>query len=168
MSIISSMSSQFFKFRVIGESTWTIPAPVMENSDSISITSSWSTTNVQGSTEAMSAFNFVNNPTIPINIKFHEDLWRDYNPGHTYEETIAKLASLQYPGGTSTIEPPYVIISWSEYTFRGYFTNIRITQSGPFRNGHRVCCEVSMQFTAVKSASPTRSDVASSFRTTFQ
>ena len=83
MSIISSMSSQFFKFRVIGESTWTIPAPVMENSESISITSSWSTTNVQGSTEAMSAFNFVNNPTIPINIKFHEDLWRDYNPGHT-------------------------------------------------------------------------------------
>lgn len=168
MSIVSSMSSQFFQFRVVGEETWTIPAPVVENSDSINITSNWSNMNVQGSTEGMSAFNYVNNPTIPLTIKFHEDLWREYNPGHTYEETIAKLASLQYPGGTSTIEPPYVILSWSGYTFRGFITSVRITQSGPMRNGHRVFCEVGLQFTVVKSTSPSRSEIASSFKTTFQ
>lgn len=168
MSIISGMSSQFFQFRIPGESTWTIPVVTTENSDSINFTSVWSTVNVQGSTEAMSAFNYVNNPTIPINLKFHEDLWREYNPGHTYEETIAKLASLQYPGGTSTITPPYVFIFFKGYTFRGYFTSMRITESGPIRNGHNVMCEVSAQFTVVKSSAPTRSGIASSLKTTFQ
>lgn len=171
-SLISNLSSQFFKFRVAGE-TWTIPVTPVENSDSLNFSSNWSTVNVQGSTEAMSAFNYVNNPTLPINLKFHEDLWREYNLSHTYEETIAKLASLQYPGAqynqdSSTIEAPYIFISYKGYTFRGYFTSMRITESGPIRNGHNVLCEISAQFTIVKSTSPTREGVASMLKTTFQ
>lgn len=168
MSLISNMSSQFFQFRVPGESTWVIPAPPVENSDSFNLTSSWSTVNVQGSTEAMSAFNYVNNPTIPINLRFHEDLWYEYDMDHTYEQTIAKLASLQYPGGTSTITPPYVFISFNRHVYRGYFTSMRITQTGPIRNGHRIMCEVSAQFTVVKTTAPTKSGVENSFKNTYQ
>ena len=87
----------YFKLKPPGEGTWIIPVAPIEGSDSLNFTSSWSTVNVQGGTEAISAFNYTNNPTIPINLKFHEDLWRECNiTSHTYEETIAKFASLQF------------------------------------------------------------------------
>ena len=117
MSIVAHFNTEFFRFKLPGESTWTIPTVVSDGTDGITISSNWSTVNVQGSTEAMSAFNYVNNPTLNIQLYFHEDLWRDAAiTDHTYEETIAKLASLQYPGGISSIEPPYVTISWNRGT----------------------------------------------------
>lgn len=169
MSIIANESDAFFRFKVAGENErWTIPVIPKENSMSINLTSNWTTVNVQGSTEAMSAFNYVNNPTIPINLNFHEDLWREYSLSHSYEETINKLAALQYPGGSETIVAPYVYIYFCDYAFRGYFNSMRISTSGLWRNGHNVQCEVSAQFVVVQSTSPNKSSIESSFKTIFQ
>lgn len=164
------ISNEFFQFKVPGESTWTVPTIVAEKSDSINFSTSWSTVNVQGSTEAMSAFEYTGNPTIPISLTFHEDLWREFNiTSHTYEETISKLASLMYPGESNgTISAPYVILYFKGFIFRGYFTSMRVTTYGPMRNGHNVMCDISAQFTVVKSSSPSRSGVRDSFKTTFQ
>lgn len=167
----------FFKFRVNG-TTYTVPTTTTEGSDSFSLTSSWSTVNLQGGTEAISAFNYVNNPTIPINLKFNEDLWREpeciNQLNVSYEKLISIMASLQYPIESSgKILPPYCTIEYNGNIFRGYFTNVRLTQSGPFRqNGsskpYRTVCDFTGQFTVVKSSAPTRSGVANSIKTYYQ
>lgn len=175
----------FFKFNLeeSGEGTYVVPNTTTENTDSISFTSNWTTVNIQGSTEAVSAFNYVNNPTIPINLKFSEDMWREYPEdlkNHTYEETVAMMAALQYPiESGSKILPPYCKIHFNGYIYRGYFTNVRITESGPFRTtradgsktvSHRTICEFNGQFTIVKkSNSPSRRNIASAaYKTYFQ
>nr|CAI9751274.1 hypothetical protein DGKKSRWO_DGKKSRWO_CDS_0014 [uncultured phage]CAI9752124.1 hypothetical protein CVNMHQAP_CVNMHQAP_CDS_0014 [uncultured phage] len=163
-------NNSFFTFKVETENKkWVIPIIPNEGSDSINIQANWTTQNVQGSTEAIAAFNYVNNPTLTINLKFHEDLWRTYKykVTDTYDKTVSKLASLPYPGGTSIIQPPYVKISYADTVYRGYFTSMRITQSGPMRDGHRVITEISAQFIVSKSSSPNKNGVAGNYKTYF-
>lgn len=159
-----------FTFKVQNENTkWVIPVTTVENTDGITISSNWTKQHLQGGTEPIVAFNYVDNPTITINLKFHEDLWREY-PNYatgTYESAIAKLASLQYPSGANTIESPYVYIAFNNKAYRGYFQNMKITQSGPIRDGHRIVCDVSGSFVIVKSSSPQKSGVASGFNNYF-
>lgn len=179
---MARLDVNFFKFKPENESVvYTIPNTT--NEDSLSFTSNWTTSNVQGSTEAVTAFNYVSNPTIPINLKFCEDLWREYPNDLTidYVKTINGLASLQYPVVKgSTIYPPYCRIEFNGKVFRGYFTNIKLTESGPFRrsvnkNGvisnntmHRTHCDFTASFVVVKSSSaPTRSGIANSLNNYF-
>ena len=160
----------YFQFKVAGESeTWSIPVTVVEGSTSINMSATWDKVNVQGSTEAMSAFNYVDNPTIPINLKIHEDLWREYNLKHTYLETISKFASLIYPGDNyGTLSAPYVYIFFDGYGFRGYFSSLKVTPTGPLRDGYRVACDISGSFIVVKSTAPTKSGIANSLMQHFR
>lgn len=181
---MANLDVNFFKFKPENDKNGTvyvIPNTTVE--DSLSFSSNWTTSNVQGSTEAISAFNYVSNPTLPINLKFNEDLWREY-PNDLkigYIETINGLASLQYPIETGgIIYPPYCRIEFNNKIFRGYFTNIKLTESGPFRrsvdrfgrvsngNLHRTHCEFNATFIIVKkNASPTRVGVASQLNNYF-
>lgn len=168
---------EFFSFRVEGESSWKVPVTTSnDDGDKINLGATWSTTYVQGSTEAIVAFDHTNNPSININLKFHEDLWREYPQAHSYEDTISKLASLVYPNDTNgSIEPPYVTISYNSAIYRGYFTSLNISQTGPLRHSsttgktYRVVCTVTGNFVvSKKNSAPTRTSVASSFKTNFQ
>lgn len=160
-----SDGAKYFSFKLENENEeWIIPNTTVEGSDGINLSTSWSTQNVQGSTEAMTAFNHVNNPTLSVNLKFHEDLFREYQISHSYLETINKFASLAYPSEKNNkIVPPYVKIYFNNYIYRGFFTSIKITQSGPFRNGYRISCEISSQFTVVSKTAPRQSGVSSLF-----
>lgn len=177
-----SLDVNFFTLKTDENKTYVIPNTTTEGTDSLSFSSNWTTANIQGSTEAVTAFNYVNNPNININLKFHEDSWREYPDmlkDYTFEQTIAGLASLQYPiVKNSAILPPYCKIEYNGQIYRGYFNNIKITQTGPFRrstnsNGnlsstmHRTICEFTGNFTIVKSKSPNRKGVAESLKTYF-
>lgn len=161
--------ARYFSFKLENENEeWIIPNTTTEGSDGINFSTSWSTQNVQGSTEAMTAFNYVNNPTLSVNLKFHEDLFKEYQISHSYLETINKFASLAYPSENGTqIIPPYVKIYFNNYIYRGYFTSIKITQSGPLRNGYRIVCEITSQFTVVSKTAPRQSGISSSMPTYF-
>ena len=77
---MSSYYDLSFNFSLLDEKTiWRIPSCcVTDGSDSLVINSSWSKTNIQGSTEALTAFNYTDNPNLNINLKFHEDSWTTF------------------------------------------------------------------------------------------
>lgn len=161
---------EFFSFRLEDESElWEIPNTVTDGSDTISLNSDWQKTNIMGSTEPMVAFNYVDSPTIPISIKFHADMFREYNLKHTYEATIGKLLSLVYPDdrNTSYIKPPFLRVQYGNSIYRGYFTNIRVTTSGPIRNGLKVICQFSATLNVVKKQAPKMSDILNNFRNAY-
>ena len=166
----STFNAQYFKFKVENESTrYTIPISVTEGSDSFTVNSSWTKQNVQGSTEGMVAFNYVDNPTLNISIKFNEDICRELNSSQSFEKIVSKLVALQYPGEKSGhIVAPYVWISYDNFAYRGYFSNLRVTLTGPYRNGHKTICEVTGTFNIVKKHSPTHSGVANDYRKYYQ
>lgn len=102
LNILVHLTLQYFKFKVENESTrYTIPISVTEGSDSFTVNSSWTKQNVQGSTEGMVAFNYVDNPTLNISIKFNEDICRELNSSQSFEKIVSKLVALQYPGEKS-------------------------------------------------------------------
>lgn len=176
-------SYDYFKFRFENESkTYVIPQDVKDGSDVIQFQSNWTKENLQGSTEPIVAFNYVDAPQVNINIQFHADMWNeagfDLQPNiyPTYEETINALASLVYPGGTEYIEPPYCIISYGNYVYRGYFTNVRINQSGVIRevvtsdgatHSYKTLCELNSTFVIIKKTAPKRLALVKGFRTYF-
>lgn len=172
MAIKDNQNTRFFKFRLESDSeskTSVIPQTVGDGSDVFQVASSWSKVNLPGSTEPMVAFNYVDAPTLTINIKFHEDMWREANLNPSgYLDVINKFISLSYPGASGQIiKPPYVIISFDNYTYRGYFTSIRINQSGVMRNGYKNMCEVSGSFIVIKKYAPKQLEIASGFRAYF-
>lgn len=177
----------FFSFRCENESDiWYIPVLISEGSNSISISSSWDKQNIMGTTMGMSAFNYVDNPSYNIEFTFTEDLFWEYNTvnglinNHSYIQTVSKLASLQYPttGTNNTISQPYIKISFDYQVFRGYFTSVKITQSGMLKssdrlgndtvnNYHRTTCLFSGNFVVAPRAGITRNDVANNLINSF-
>lgn len=166
----NSENTKYFKFRVEGDSTtYTIPQTVNDGSDTIQFQSNWTKTNLPGSTEPMVAFNYVDAPTVAVNIKFHEDMWREVGLAISgYRQVISKFVAMIYPGEQGQIiRPPYCIIEIADAVYRGYFTNIRVNQSGIVRNGYKTTCEISGNFTIIKKYRPIYSGVANNFRTYF-
>lgn len=165
------LNSRYFKFRIEGDRirTYKIPQSVTDGTDTVQFSANWSKQNIPGSTEPMVAFNYVDNPVININLKFHQDMWREAGLDVTeYQEIINVFASLIYPMDRGQkISPTYVLVYIDSYVYRGYFTNIRINQSGILRNGIRTSCEISSTFNIIKKYSPTQSGVAGGFRTYF-
>lgn len=164
-----------FIFKAAGDNEqWVIPLVPDESSDAITISSNWSSTNVQGGTAPVVAFENVNNPVVNINLKIHADLFRSlkgesYNniKYRTYTETITKFLSLIYPNNNSAddsfIVSPYIKVEWNSFVYRGYLTNVRVTQSGniiPDVNDDgtninmRAVTQISGQLNVVKSSSP--------------
>lgn len=166
----NTLNTRFFKFKLEAEgTTYTIPQSVNDGSDVIQFQSNWTQTNISGSTEPNVAFNYVSAPTMNINLKFHEDMWRECGLKQSgYKNVINKFASMIYPSGKSTIKPPYCLIYFDNFTYRGYFTSIRINQSGVMRNGYKTTCEISSTFVVIKKYAPTQLGVASGFRTYFK
>lgn len=143
-------------FKVVPEypadaSGFTIPCTVLDGTDAIQLQSRWTTVDVQGGTQSLVAYENVQNPTVPIQIKFNQDLCREFSGTvSSYESIIRGFANIQYPVEDSgKIKPPYCKISWDGKTCRGYFTNIRITLSGPYKRGfnYKSECEISANFT---------------------
>lgn len=164
------VNTRYFKFRLDDETTYvTIPQTITDGTDVISFSTNWTKQNLPGSTEPMVAFNYTDAPTLNINLKFHEDMWRDANLATSgYMTAINKFASLAYPGAKgSIISPPYVKFSYDQSTYRGYFTNIRINQSGPIRNGYRPYCEITGSFVVIRKYSPTQAGVKAGYRAYF-
>lgn len=183
-SIRQSYMNQCFKFQLVvsdgSEEQWWIPdCTVTDNSDTLTISTSWSKTNVLGSTEAITAFNYTDNPNININLKFQADSWRNkyFSDGsklHSYSETISKLVSLAYPTEKGDrIIPPYVVISYADVVYRGYFSSVRCVQSGALKYDAdtdrwiKSTCEFSGTFVVTKKYSPKQSGVASDYKTYF-
>lgn len=175
MALLTSLFSntkngQNFKFRLESENvTYSIPQSVVDGSDTVQFTSSWSKQNVSGSTEPMVAFNYVDNPTVNVNLKFHEDMWREAGLDTSgYQEVISKFAAMIYPGVKGQkITPPYSLVYIDEYVYRGFFTNIRINQYGVIRNGYKTSCEISSTFNIIKRYAPMQTGVGTGFRTYF-
>lgn len=164
------INTRYFKFRLETETSYyTIPQSVADGTDVITFSSNWTKQNIPGSTEPMVAFNYNDAPTLNINLKFHEDMWREAGLATTgYLEAINKFASIVYPGANGAIiKPPYVKFSYDLSTYRGYFTNIRINQSGPIRNGYRIYCEINGSFVVIRKYAPTQLGVKSGFRSYF-
>lgn len=166
----NTLNTRFFKFKQESTSkTYVIPQSVNDGSDVIQFQSNWSRLNIQGSTEPIVAFNYVDAPSININLKFHEDMWRECGLNQSgYKEVIDKFASMIYPSGKTTIKPPYCFVYYDNFTYRGYFTNIRINQYGVMRNGYKTMCEINSTFTVIKRYAPTQSGIASGFRSYFK
>lgn len=165
-----SLNTSYFKFRLESEGiTYTIPQDVNDGSDIIQFQSNWTKENISGSTEPMVAFNYVDAPQVNINIKFHEDMWREAGlPISGYQTVISKFASMIYPGAQGEIiKPPYCRVYIGKYVYRGYFTSIRINQSGMIRRGYKTTCEISSTFTIIKTYSPKQSEISSGFRQYF-
>lgn len=163
-------NTKYFKFKLENENiTYTIPQTVIDGSDTIQFVTSWYKQNIPGSTEPMVAYNYTDNPVVNINLKFHEDMWREANlDTDGYKDVINKFASLVYPSNNGQIiKPPYCLIYYDEYVYRGYFSNIRINQSGVVRNGYKTTCEISSTFNIIKKYAPIQSGVGSGFRTYF-
>lgn len=165
-------NTRWFRFKQEGEGNpiYTIPQTVVDGSDTISFQSNWTKENVQGSTEPMVAFNYVDAPQININLKFHEDMWREAQGSlnNSYIDVINKFASMIYPGeNNQMLKSPYCLVYIGTYVYRGYFSSIRINQSGPFRNGYQVSCEINSTFVIIKKTSPKRLGVSDGFRTYF-
>lgn len=185
--IADYMKNNYFRFRVEGEGlTYTIPQTVVDGSDIIQFQSNWTKQNLPGSTEPMVAFNYVDAPSININLRFHEDMWReaDMDPSG-YLNVINKFASLIYPSEQGQIiKPPYCLVYINGYIYRGYFTSIRINQSGNLRREYKkssqnsdsskestkyykTTCEISSSFVIIKRTAPIQSGIAGGFRTYF-
>ena len=162
-----------FEFKVENENvTWRIP--VTNTSNSISINSNWSKQNLQGSTEAISAFNYTDNPSITITLRFHEDLineYKEYLPSgnnRNYLKICYKLSSLVYPITiqNTEIRAPYVMVYYNNQVYRGYFTSVKLDFDGPIRGetangkGYQPVCNFIGSFTVVKRFSPVYSGVA--------
>lgn len=167
-------SSKFFRFRIEGENalTYTIPQNVVDGSDVIQFQSSWTKENLPGSTEPMVAFNYVDSPTININLDFHEDMWREVEHiGNitSYQSVICAFSSLVYPPvENNRIKSPYVILTMGDnMIYRGFFTNIRINQYGVMRNGYKTSCKINSNFTIIKKTAPERKDVVNGIRVYF-
>lgn len=166
-------SNLYFRFKLEGESKETvIPQTVNDGSDTVSFASSWSKQNLPGSTEPIVAFNYADAPTLNINLKFSEDMWREAGlPQKGYLEAINKFASLVYPSldnsDKGTIKSPYCLVYIDRYVYRGYFTNIRINQSGVIRNGYKTTCEITSSFVIIKKSSPIQNEVGNNFRIYF-
>lgn len=162
INIRNSINTRFFKFKFEGEDGYfTIPQDVTDGSDTIQFSSNWTKQNLPGSTEPMVAFNYVDNPTININLKFHEDMFRDagYNIGYNgeYRRVIGAFARMVYPSAKGAIiTPPYVYIYMGQYVYRGYFTSIKINQYGIVRNGYKTSCDITGTFNIIKKTSPTQ------------
>lgn len=168
-TIVGKNENRYF-YLSTGDKTYVIPQIVSEGSDAISFSSSWTKVNLPGSTEPMVAFNYVDAPTLSINLKFHEDLWNDNGLGRGgYLEAISGFASVIYPSNNGdVINPPYCTISCgNSTTYRGYFTSTKINMTGVIRNGYRTTCEISGSFVVIKKSSPVKSGVANSYRTYF-
>lgn len=160
----TSDHSAFFQFKLEDESTiYTIPQTVNDGSDTISFSSSWTKESLPGSTEPMVAFNYVDAPTIPINLKLHQDMWRAANlDENDYIKVVNKFVSMIYPGENGDIiKPPYCMIYVNNCIYRGYFSSIRVNQSGIMRNGVKVVCEINSSFTILKKTSPKQIGVGS-------
>lgn len=170
MTISNTLNTRFFKFKLENESVvYTIPQTTTDGSDTVQFTTSWSKTNLPGSTEPIVAFNYTDNPVVNINLKFHEDMWQDAGLDKSgYLQVINKFASLAYPGSKGQIIiPPYVFVYIGNYVYRGYFTNIRINQSGIVRNGYKTTCEITSTLNVIKRYAPTQLGVSYQFRTYF-
>lgn len=156
-------STSFFRFNMEGSNkTYVIPQTVTDGTDVVQINSNWSKTNLPGSTEPMVAFNYVDSPTMNINLKFQEDMWREANlTSPTYLEVINAFTSMIYPKAENgIIKPPYCIVSIGNGTiYRGYFSNIRINQYGTMRNGYKTTCEIQSSFNIIKKTSPKQLDI---------
>lgn len=153
-SYLNRAKIQFFK--VVSEHdknlTIEIPSTTIDGTDTITITSKWSSADVQGGTQSLVAYDSVDNPNLPIQLKFNKDLCSEF--GISYTKTINNFARIQYPVEVGNkIKPPYCKIQFDGRVYRGYFTNVRITLSGPYlisrkgkRDKYRSQCEVSAQF----------------------
>lgn len=170
MAIQENENNRFFRFKLENENKiYVIPQTVNDGSDTIQFSTSWSKLNIPGSTEPMVAYNYTDAPVVNINLKFHEDMWKDAGLNvEGYSEVINKFASLAYPGSRGqVIIPPYVMVYIGTYVYRGYFSNIRINQSGLIRHGHKTICEISSSFTIIRRYAPVQLEVANKFRTYF-
>lgn len=148
-SILNAAKIQFFKVKPeYGDTTIEVPNTTVDGSDTITLSSKWSMANVQGGTQSLVAYENVDNPNIPIQLKFSEDLCREF--GKNYKNIINNFAKIQYPVEVNNkIKPPYCKIEWDGKVYRGYFTNVRITLSGPYLGKgkeYRSQCEISAQF----------------------
>ena len=166
----NTTNTKYFSFQFDGEDTiYTIPQTLNDGSDTVQFSSNWTKLNLPGSTEPMVAFNFVDAPTVPIQLKFHEDMWREagLNPSG-YRNVINKFVSLIYPGENGEIiRPPYCMLYVNDAVYRGYFTSIRVNQYGIIRNGYKTSCEISASFTIIKRTAPKRLGVSNGFRVYF-
>lgn len=157
-------NTKFFKFRLESETdACVIPQSVNDGSNTFQVSANWTKQNLPGSTEPMVAFNYTDAPTINFNLKFHQDMWRDAGLDiKGYQEAVNKFVSLAYPGAQGQIiKPPYCIVYDSGAVYRGYFTSIRVTQSGPIRDGLKVICEINSSFTVIRKYAVVQSTLAS-------
>lgn len=154
--LLNKARVEFFKVKQeYTDIVYIIPNTTVDGTDTITFTSNWSKASVQGGTQPLVAFDNVENPQLQINLKFNEELCREFNTVCTsYQTIINGFAKLQYPiSNGGKIKQPYCRISWDGKIYRGFFTNVRITTSGPYRlmNGkvqkYRSQCEISAQFT---------------------
>lgn len=169
MQMMNSINTKYFEFKLENESeTYIIPSTTVDGSDTIQFSTNWTQLNISGSTEPMVAYNYTNAPTVNINLKFHEDTFQEAGLGYgdgllqgsPYLAVINKFASLAYPSEKGEIiVPPYVYIYLGFYVYRGFFTNIRINQSGVIRNGYKTTCEINGNFTIIKKYAPRQTDV---------
>ena len=170
MAIKKPDYANYFRFKLENENIiYTIPQNVNDGSDTVQFSTNWSKLNLPGSTEPMVAFNYTDAPTINVNLKFHEDMWQEAGLDRSgYLNTIAKFASLAYPGSQGQkIVPPYVLVYIDNYVYRGYFTSIRINQSGMIRNGYKTTCEISSSLVVIRRYAPTQLGVSNRFRVHF-
>lgn len=163
MTVKETNNSKFFKFKLEGGTTYTIPQGVNDGSNTFQVTTNWTKENLPGSTEPMVAFNFTDAPSINFNLRFHQDLWRDAGlDPKGYQEVANQFIALAYPGAEGQIiKPPYCIVNDGEATYRGFFTTIRVVQSGPVRDGVKVICEINSSFTVIRRYAPVQSGVGS-------
>ena len=165
-------NTRFFKFKLendLSNTIYIIPQTTVDGSDTIQFNVNWSRQNLPGSTEPMVAYNYTDAPTANINLKFHEDMWAECGLNISgYLDVINKFAALAYPSTQgSVIKPPYVMLYFNNYVYRGYFTSIRVNQSGVIRNGHKTTCEITSSFVIIKKYAPQQKGVANGFRLYF-
>lgn len=153
-SYLNGAKRQFFTVKSENNSSLsiTVPSTTIDGTDTITISSTWSTASVQGGTQNLVAYDKVDNPSFTVQLKFSKDLCSEFNLN--YVNIIKNFAKIQYPVEVDNkIKPPYCKISWDGKVYRGYFTNVRITQSGPYMTGrdgvvdkYRSQCEIAAQF----------------------
>lgn len=167
-SLMNIAKGNFFTISPEGNgSKIIIPTTTKDGSDTLTLASNWSQQNVQGGTQSLVAYNYVENPSMNINLTFNADLCREFQGQcSSYENIINNIGKIVYPAESSgKIVPPYCRINWDGKTYRGYFTNVRITLTGPYkatkngRQSYRSECEVTGQFIVSPKTSIRRSNI---------
>lgn len=163
--------TRYFRFKLEdSNTTYTIPQTVVDGSDSIQVQTSWDKKNLPGSTEPMVAYNFTDAPVMGLNIKYHEDMFREAGLATgDYLNVTYQFLALAYPSASGQIiKPPYCYIYIDCAVYRGFFTNLRVTMSGVIRNGYKTQCEVGGSFTIIRKYAPIQTNLATKgFRTYF-